>query len=59
MSVTIIAPDAARTDAVATAVCVLGPELGSEFVERLPKIETIVVDMERCVRRAKGLQETR
>lgn len=59
MSATVTAPDAALADAVATAVCVLGPEVGLEFVERLPKIEAIVVDLEGRMQRSSGLAEAR
>ena len=59
MSATVTAPDAALADAVATALCVLGPELGLEFVERLPKIEAILVDLEGRVQRSSGLAEKR
>ncbi len=59
MSATVTAPDAALADAVATAVCVLGPDIGLEFVERLPKIEAIVVDMEGRVKSSAGLSTLR
>ena len=58
MSATVTAPDAALADGVATAVCVLGPDLGLEFVERLPKIEAIVVGMDGQVRTSSGLAES-
>lgn len=59
MSATVTAPDAALADAVATAVCVLGPEVGLEFIEQLPKIEAIVVDLEGRVQRSSGLAQAR
>jgi thiamine biosynthesis lipoprotein len=43
VSDTIIAPDAITTDALSTAVNVLGPEAGLALVERLPGVEAIVI----------------
>jgi thiamine biosynthesis lipoprotein len=56
MSATVTAPDAALADAVATAVCVLGPELGLQLVEGLPRIETILVGLDGEVRASSGLR---
>jgi len=42
-SVTIIAPNAADADALATAVCVMGPEKGLELIEKLPQTEAILI----------------
>jgi thiamine biosynthesis lipoprotein len=42
-SVTIIAPNAADADAIATAVSVLGPEKGIELIEKLPQTEAILI----------------
>ncbi|MDA8620662.1 FAD:protein FMN transferase [Planctomycetota bacterium] len=56
MSATVMAPDAAVADAVATAVCVLGPNLGLKLVARLPRVEAIVVDMEGQVLTSEGLE---
>lgn len=57
MSATVVAPDAALADAVATAVCVLGPEVGLELVARLPRVEALVVGMDGSVQRSAGLTE--
>jgi len=57
MSATVTAPDAALADAVATALCVLGPEVGLELVERLPRVEALVVGMDGEVSRSSGLAE--
>lgn len=43
-SVTIIGPDTMTTDALSTAVFVLGPKKGMGLVERLGGIEAIIVD---------------
>jgi FAD:protein FMN transferase len=56
MSATVVAPDAAYADALATALCVLGPEAGLELIERLRRTEAIVVGMDGEVRMSTGLQ---
>jgi len=43
-SVTILGPDTMTTDALSTAVFVMGPEKGMALVERLRGIEAIIVD---------------
>ena len=43
MSVTVIAPDATTTDALATGVFVLGPHAGIELIESLPQVEGMIV----------------
>ncbi len=50
-SVTIIGPDTMTTDALSTAVFVMGPDKGMALVERLNGIEAIIVD-------SKGVQHT-
>lgn len=57
MSATVTAPDAALADAVATAVCVLGPTQGLELVEKLPRIEAVVVGLDGAVVASSGLRE--
>ncbi len=42
-SVTIIAPNATDADALATAVCVMGPEKGLALIEKLPQTEAILI----------------
>ena len=56
MSATITAPDAAFADALATAMCVLGPKKGLEIVEKLPRVEAILVDLEGQVHVSSGLK---
>ncbi|MEZ6187154.1 MAG: FAD:protein FMN transferase [Planctomycetota bacterium] len=55
MSATVVAPEAALADALATALCVLGPERGLELIERLPRIEALVVGLDGEVRTSSGL----
>lgn len=43
-SVTIVAPSAARADALATGLFVLGPEKGMAIIESDPSIEGVIVD---------------
>lgn len=43
-SVTVIGPDTMTTDALSTAIFVLGPKKGMELVEKLAGIEAIIVD---------------
>ncbi len=42
ISATVIAPDPATADALASAVCVLGPEQGIRMLERLPGTEGLI-----------------
>lgn len=55
ISATVVAPDAAFADALATALCVLGPDQGLALVERLPRVEALVVGMDGSVRATRGL----
>lgn len=45
-SVTVLAPDCARADALATAVFVLGSTEGLNLVEGLPGVECLIIDAE-------------
>ncbi len=40
-SVTVIAPDCMTADSLATALCVLGPERGLEFIKQMPAAEAM------------------
>ena len=42
-SITVLAPDATDADAYATAVAVMGPEKGLEFVEAHPQLEAVLL----------------
>ena len=44
LSVTVIGPDATMTDALSTALFVLGVESGLELVQGLPLYEAVIVD---------------
>ena len=43
MSVTVIAPHATTTDALATGVFVLGPQKGMELIDSLPQVEGMII----------------
>ncbi|MEM7304085.1 MAG: FAD:protein FMN transferase [Pseudomonadota bacterium] len=55
-SVTILGPDAMDTDALSTSVFVMGPEKGLKLLDRLPKIEGIIVDQKGNLLFSSGLQ---
>ena len=55
MSATVLAPDAAFADAVATALCVLTPEEGLAVVAKLPRVHALVVGLDGSVHRSPGL----
>ena len=56
ISATVVAPEAALADALATALCVLGPEIGLPLIEKLPRVEALVVDLEGAVHTTAGLR---
>lgn len=55
-AVTLLAPTAARADALATGVFVLGPKKGLALVESLPGVEALIVDGEGAVHVSRGLK---
>jgi thiamine biosynthesis lipoprotein len=55
-SVTIVAPNLAFADGLATGVFVLGPEKGMRLVERLEGVEALIVDARGAVIVSKGLR---
>jgi thiamine biosynthesis lipoprotein len=57
-SITLVAPNATDADAYATAVAVMGPERGMEFVEREPGVEAILITRDDRVLVSSGLQST-
>jgi thiamine biosynthesis lipoprotein len=57
MSATVVAPAAAAADALATAMCVLGPEEGLAIIEKLPRVEALLVDMQGDVHASAGLRQ--
>jgi thiamine biosynthesis lipoprotein len=54
-SATVVAPDAAVADALATAICVMGPEAGLAVIESLERVEALAVDLEGRVHATSGL----
>lgn len=56
-SVTVVAADAARADALATAAFVMGPESGMKLLEELPNVEGLIVDSEGRLFKTAGLPE--
>jgi|FLOH01.1.fsa_nt_gi FAD:protein FMN transferase len=59
MSSTVIAPDAAFADALATALAVLEPQVGVQIVEKLPRVECLIVGMDGTIYRSTGLPRER
>lgn len=57
MSVTIIAPDTMTSDALSTAVFVLGPEKGMQLIQLLPGIEGIIVDSSGAIHYSAGIEK--
>ncbi|MEZ5979042.1 MAG: FAD:protein FMN transferase [Planctomycetota bacterium] len=57
MSATVVGPDAAVCDALATALCVMGPEQGLPLIERSGTYQAVVVGLDGEVRRSAGLVE--
>lgn len=55
ISVTIIAKDGVRADALSTGVFVLGPDKGMDLVENLDDVEVLIVDTSRSIYRSSGL----
>ena len=56
MSATVVGPDAAFVDALATAMCVLGPKRGLEIIATLPRVEALLVGMDGEVHVSDGLK---
>lgn len=57
ISVTILAPDTMTSDALSTAVFVLGPEKGMQLIKLLPGIEGIIVDSEGKFHYSPGIEK--
>ncbi|MCP3914405.1 MAG: FAD:protein FMN transferase [bacterium] len=57
MSATVLAPDAAFADALATASCVLGTKRALEIVESLPRVEALLVGLDGEVHKSSGLDD--
>jgi len=56
MSASVIAPNAEFADALATALCVMGPVSGLQLIESLARVEAILVSMDGRVHASTGLQ---
>jgi thiamine biosynthesis lipoprotein len=59
VAVTVLAPDAATADALATGLFVLGPDVGLERVETMPGVEALFFDPDLEVRASSGFPEIR
>lgn len=55
MSATVIGPEASLCDALATALCVMGPERGLALIETLDSVEALVVGLDGAVVKSSGL----
>ena len=58
LSASVVAPNAEFADALATALCVLGPADGLALIESLPRVEAILVGMDGEVHVSPGLKGT-
>jgi thiamine biosynthesis lipoprotein len=56
MSATVVAPNAEFADALATALCVMGPNSGLPLIESLARVEAILVSMDGRVHASTGLR---
>jgi thiamine biosynthesis lipoprotein len=56
MSATVVAPSAEFADALATALCVMGPDSGVPLIESLPGVEALLVSMDGRVHASTGLR---
>ena len=56
MSATVVAQDAAFADALATAMCVMGPDQGLALIESLPRVEALLVSMDGRTLSSSGLR---
>lgn len=54
VSVSILAPTTMQADALATAVCIMGPEEGTQFVERLPGCASFIIARDGQCLRSRG-----
>ena len=56
MSASVVAPSSEFAESLATAMCVLGPGKGLELIERLDRVEAVLVGMDGKVRASTGLK---
>ncbi len=57
-SVTVICKSAEMSDAFATALLILGPDIGIDLIDQLPDIDCIFMDAKGNMRISKGLSES-
>jgi thiamine biosynthesis lipoprotein len=55
-SVTVISPSAELSDALATAVTVMGPSVGLDFINQLPDVHCIIIDGRNKVFQSENIQ---
>lgn len=55
-SVTIVSPSAELSDALATAVTVMGKEVGLHFIDQLPEVHGIIIDDKDRIYKSKNIQ---
>jgi thiamine biosynthesis lipoprotein len=55
-SVTILGPNATRTDALSTSVFVLGLEKGLALIDRLQDVEAVIIDRDGKMHMSKGME---
>lgn len=58
ITATVVASHAEYADALATALCVLGPEKGLALIEKLPRVEAIMVGLDGKAAASKGLRSS-
>ena len=58
IAATVVAPNSEYADALATAVCVLGPAEGLALIEKLSRVEAIVIGMDGGVFASSGLKDS-
>lgn len=56
-SVTVLGPNATRTDALSTSVFVLGLGDGLALIDRLPDVEAVIIDNQGAMHSSKGLED--
>jgi thiamine biosynthesis lipoprotein len=55
-SVTVISPSAELSDALATAVTVMGPSVGLDFINQLPDVHCIIIDSKNKIFQSEKIQ---
>lgn len=55
-SVTIVSPSAELSDALATAVTIMGKEVGIDFINQLPNVHCIIIDADNKISYSKNIK---